>query len=155
MQHLLIGLGPLGTEHRHSNTNVSLHLLEQYSTGVLLELAIPVVDGCIMYSYSCGVSSCYVVILAELSKLYGLHVHVIVFQTSDCCTWEPDNSGSLSGVLGEPRIIHVYISEQDTLQKALQYYNSYTNIQIYFIRVNSGSLTNHKFTNHLFSCYKP
>jgi len=36
--------------------------------------------------------------------------------------------GSLSGVFGEPQIIHVYLSEQDTSQKALQYY---TVVQIY------------------------
>jgi len=52
--------------------------------------------------------------VAELPKLYGPHVPVIVLETSDCCTWEPDNSGSLSGVLREPRIIHVYLFEQDT-----------------------------------------
>jgi len=40
--------------------------------------------------------------VAELPNLYGPHVLIIVFQTSDNRTWEPDNSGSLSGVLGEP-----------------------------------------------------
>ena len=48
------------------------------------------------------------IIMAELPELYGPHVPDIVFQTSDGYTWELDNSGGLSGVLGEPRIIHVY-----------------------------------------------
>jgi len=56
---------------------------------------------------------------------------------------------------GETRIIHVYLSEQDTSQEALQYYNSYTNIQLYYIRLSGLSLTNDKFTNHLFIYYKP
>jgi len=40
--------------------------------------------------------------VVEPPKLYGPHVLIIVFQTSDNRTWEPDNSGSLSGVLEEP-----------------------------------------------------
>jgi hypothetical protein len=47
------------------------------------------------------------IIVAEPPKLYGPHASVIVLKTSDCRTWEPDNSGSLSGVLEEPRIIHI------------------------------------------------
>jgi hypothetical protein len=38
----------------------------------------------------------------EPPKLYGPHTPVIVLMTSDCYTREPDNFGSLSGVLGEP-----------------------------------------------------
>ena len=41
-------------------------------------------------------------IVVEPPELYGPHVPVIVFQTFDCCTREPDNSESLSGVLGKP-----------------------------------------------------
>ena len=44
--------------------------------------------------------------VAEPPKLYGTHVHVIVLMTSDYYTQEPDNSGSLSGVLRETQIIH-------------------------------------------------
>jgi len=40
--------------------------------------------------------------MAEPPELHGPHVPVIVFQTSDGCTCEIDNSGSVSGVLGEP-----------------------------------------------------
>ena len=43
-----------------------------------------------------------IVDVAEPPKLYGPHVPVIVFQTADYCTWELDNSNSLSGVLREP-----------------------------------------------------
>jgi hypothetical protein len=39
------------------------------------------------------------VLVAEPFELYGSHVPVIVLQTSDYCTWEADNSESLSGVL--------------------------------------------------------
>jgi hypothetical protein len=39
--------------------------------------------------------------VAEPPELYGQHVPTIIFQTSDSCTCKPDNSGSLSGVLGE------------------------------------------------------
>ena len=41
------------------------------------------------------------VFVAEPPKLYGPHVPIIVSQTSDCCTREPDNFGNLSSVLGE------------------------------------------------------
>ena len=44
--------------------------------------------------------------VAEPPKLYGLLAPIIILKTSDCWTQEPDNFGSLSGVLGEPRIIH-------------------------------------------------
>jgi hypothetical protein len=51
--------------------------------------------------------------VVEPPELYGPHVPTIVFQTSDSCTCKPDNSGSLSGVLGETRIIHVLQLIQD------------------------------------------
>jgi hypothetical protein len=51
--------------------------------------------------------------VAEPPELYGSHVPTIVFQTSDSCTCKPDNSGSLSGVLGETQIIHVLQLIQD------------------------------------------
>jgi len=43
-----------------------------------------------------------VIRMAEPPKLYGPRAPVIVLNTSDCCTREQDNSGSLLGVLGEP-----------------------------------------------------
>jgi hypothetical protein len=43
--------------------------------------------------------------VAEPPKLYGPHTPVIVLKTSDCYAWDPDNFGSLSGVLREPWII--------------------------------------------------
>jgi len=64
--------------------------------------------------------------VAEPPKLYGPRASVIVLKTSDCCTREPDNFGSLSGVLGEPRIIHILQLIQDqhgvttTLQQLIQ-----------------------------------
>ena len=64
--------------------------------------------------------------VAEPPKLHGQHVPVIILKSFDCCTWEPDNSDSLSGVLGEPRIIHILQLIQDkhgvttTLQHLLQ-----------------------------------
>jgi hypothetical protein len=45
--------------------------------------------------------------MAEPHELCAPHMPTILFQTSDSCTCKPDNSGSLSGVLGETRIIHV------------------------------------------------
>jgi hypothetical protein len=45
--------------------------------------------------------------VTEPPKLYGPHVPTIVFQTFDSCTCKLDNSGSLSGILGETRIIHI------------------------------------------------
>ena len=39
--------------------------------------------------------------MVELPELYGPHVPIIVPWTSNSCTWEPDNSDSLLGVLGE------------------------------------------------------
>ena len=51
--------------------------------------------------------------MAEPPQLYSPHVPVIVLKTSDCCTREPDNSGSLSGIFGEPRIIHILQLTQD------------------------------------------
>jgi hypothetical protein len=75
---------------------------------------------------------CGVPVVAEPLKLYGLHTLVIVLKASDCYVWEPDNSGSLSGVLGEPRIIHdstfhrIITEDIAVLQQS---------IQIYYIRV--------------------
>ena len=51
--------------------------------------------------------------MAEPPKLYDPRAPIIVLKTSDSCTREPDNSGSLSGVLGEPRIIHILQLIQD------------------------------------------
>ena len=64
--------------------------------------------------------------VAEPHKLYGPRTPVIVLKTSDYCTREPDNSSSLSGVLREPRIIHILQLIQDqhgvitTLQHLVQ-----------------------------------
>ena len=62
--------------------------------------------------------------VAEPPQLYGLHVPVIVLKTYDCCTREPNNSDSLSGVLGEPRIIHILqlIHDQHGVATKLQYF---------------------------------
>ena len=43
--------------------------------------------------------------------------------TSDDYAYVPGNLRRLSGVLGEPRIIHDF-SEQDPITESLQYYNS-------------------------------
>ena len=51
--------------------------------------------------------------MAEPPKLYGPHVPVIVSQTSDSCTRELDNFGSLSRVLGEPQISHILQLKHD------------------------------------------
>jgi hypothetical protein len=51
--------------------------------------------------------------VAEPPKLYGPRAPVIVLKTSDYCTREPDNFGNLSGVLGEPQIIHILQLIQD------------------------------------------
>jgi hypothetical protein len=70
--------------------------------------------------------------VAESPKLYGPHTPIIVLKTSNCYAWEPDNSGSLSGVLGEPRIIHdstfrrIITEDIAVLQQS---------IKIYYIRV--------------------
>jgi hypothetical protein len=70
--------------------------------------------------------------MAEPPKLYGPHTPIIVLKTSDCYAWEPDNFGSLSGVLEESRIIHfshpirIITGDIAVLQQL---------IQIYYIRV--------------------
>jgi hypothetical protein len=51
--------------------------------------------------------------MVEPPELYGPHVPIIVLQTLDSGTWKPNNSGSLSGVLGETQIIHVLQLIQD------------------------------------------
>ena len=64
--------------------------------------------------------------MAEPPKLYGPRAPIIVLKTSDYCTRELDNFGSLSGVLGEPRVIHILQLIQDqhgvttTLQHLIQ-----------------------------------
>ena len=77
-------------------------------------------------------------IVVEPPELYGPHVPVIVFQTFDCCTREPDNSDGLSGVLGKPKSYTLpfragFITGGITV---LQQF-----VQIYYIGINSGSLT--------------
>ena len=69
--------------------------------------------------------------VTEPSKLYGPRASVIILRNSDCCIREPDNTSSLSGVLREPRIIHILQLIQDqhrvttTLQHLVQkYYTS-------------------------------
>ena len=62
--------------------------------------------------------------MAEPPKLYGPCAPVIVLQTSNYCTRKPDNSGSLSGVLGKP---HVNIMEDIAV---LQHF-----IKTYYIRI--------------------
>ena len=61
--------------------------------------------------------------MVEPPKLYGPHVHVVILKTSDCCTREPDNFGGLSGVLGEPQIIHILqlIQDQHGVTTTLQH----------------------------------
>ena len=61
--------------------------------------------------------------MVEPPKLYGPHMPVIVLKTSDCCTRESDNSGSLLGVLGEPQIIHILelIQDQNGVTTTLQH----------------------------------
>ena len=60
--------------------------------------------------------------VAEPPKLYGLHAPVIILKISDCCTQELDNSGSLLGVLEEPRIIHIFNSYRINMELP-QHYN--------------------------------
>jgi hypothetical protein len=92
--------------------------------------------------------------VAELPKLYGPHTPVIILKTSDCYVWKPDNSGSLSGVLGEPRIIHfshpIRIITEDTvvLQQLIQIFTSELKsgvLQTKSLQTIYLSLTNHKF----------
>jgi hypothetical protein len=52
-------------------------------------------------------------IVAEPPKLYGPHAPVIVPKTSDGDAYVPDNLKSMSGVLREPRIIHIFLLRQD------------------------------------------
>jgi hypothetical protein len=61
--------------------------------------------------------------VAEPPKLYGTHVPTIIFQTSDSYTCKPDNSGSLSGVLGKnPNHPH-FTTHIGSTNELLQYYN--------------------------------
>jgi hypothetical protein len=82
--------------------------------------------------------------VAELPKSYGPHVHIIVLQTSDNSTCKTNNFGSLSGVLGEPRIIHFFLSSGINYRNIVVLQKLYNYI-IDYIRVNSGTY-NHKFT---------
>jgi hypothetical protein len=66
--------------------------------------------------------------MAEPFKLYGPHTSIIVLKISDCYAWETNNFGSLSGVLGEPRIIHdstfrrIITEDIAILQQSIQIY---------------------------------
>jgi hypothetical protein len=62
--------------------------------------------------------------MAEPPKLYGSRAPAIVLKTSDCYTREPDNSGSLSGVLREPQIINILqlIQDQHGVTTTLQHW---------------------------------
>jgi hypothetical protein len=88
--------------------------------------------------------------VAKPPKLYSPHVLVIVLQTSNYCTWEQNNSRSLSSVLVEPRIIHFIFLSRTHYRSHCSITTIYTIIQICYIRVNGGSLTNHKFANQIF-----
>jgi hypothetical protein len=67
---------------------------------VHLEIMLILMQDRCTVSAECTIGS-EIIFVAEPPELYGPHVLTIVFQTSDSCTCEPDNSGSLSGVLGE------------------------------------------------------
>ena len=68
--------------------------------------------------------------MAEPPQLYGPRAPVIVLKTFDCCTREPDNSSSLSGVLGEPRIIHILHLIQDQHRVATTLHTKITYIRV-------------------------
>jgi hypothetical protein len=77
--------------------------------------------------------------MVEPPKSYGPHVPIIVSQTSDSSTCKSDNFGSLSGVLWEPRIIHILISSRINYRNIIVLQQLY-NYTIDYIRVNSGRL---------------
>jgi hypothetical protein len=78
--------------------------------------------------------------------------HVIVLKTSDCCARYQTIPVVCHVSSGNPESSTFHI-RSGSLQKTLQYYNSwYKNITS---ELNSGSITNHKFTNHLFKSYIP
>jgi hypothetical protein len=56
-------------------------------------------------------------------KLYGPRAPIIVLKTSNCSTRESGNTGSLLGVIGKPRIIHILqlIQDQYGVTTILQY----------------------------------
>jgi hypothetical protein len=90
-------------------------------------------------------------VVAEPPELYSPHVPVIVSLTFDCSTYKPHNPGSLLGVLEKPKSsTHSfrvgYITEDIAVLQQFK--------QIDYIRVNSRSLTNHKFANHSLSYFK-
>ena len=60
--------------------------------------------------------------VVEPPKLYGPRAPIIVLMTSDCCTREPDNFGSLSGVLGNPESSTFYNSYMINMELP-QHYN--------------------------------
>ena len=60
--------------------------------------------------------------MAKLPKLYGPHAPIIVLKTYDCCTREPDNPGSLLGVLGNPESSTFYNSYRINMELP-QHYN--------------------------------
>jgi hypothetical protein len=72
---------------------------------------------------------------------YGPHVLIIVFQTSTSSTWVPYNSivcRVSSGSQNHPR----FVFWAGSITVTLQNYNSYINIQIYYIRVQRKSYNN-------------
>jgi hypothetical protein len=91
--------------------------------------------------------------VAEPSKLYGAHAPIIVLKTFDCYAWEPDNSGSLSSVLGEPRIIHfsypnrIITEDIVVLQQLIQKYIT--------SELTSGSITTISLQTIYLNFYKP
>ena len=65
-----------------------------------------------------------IVIMAETPQLYDPYVPFIVLKTSDYCTREPYNSGSLLGVLRNPESSIVYNSYRINMELP-QHYNSW------------------------------
>jgi hypothetical protein len=73
-------------------------------------------------------------LVAEPSESYGPHVLTIVFQTFGNSTWVPYNS-IVCRVSSENLNHPCFVFWAWSIIVALQDYNSYTNIQIYYIRV--------------------
>ena len=61
--------------------------------------------------------------VTEPPKLYGPHAPVIVLKTFDCCTWEPDNPGSLSGVIGGTPNHPYFTTHTGSTMELLQHYS--------------------------------
>jgi hypothetical protein len=91
--------------------------------------------------------------VVEPPKLYGPHAPVVVLKTSKCCTREPDNSGNLSGVLVEPRIIHILqlIQYQQGVSTTLQHYNI-TTLQQGVRKIYNSSIQNMSKLNLKLKC---